>query len=209
MLHHRVYTPPRALESYAPDDLVLPSLLPDNFSYLPGEYYSYADGSIDIEYKKVAIFVDGSCLGNGTDSARAGLGVFFGRCSSYNISKPLLCRVKATNQRAEIFAAILALMKIEHLALAGNFPSTEAVLITDSAYIVNAMTRWIVDWKNPTTWWTRADGKPVDSRREFEELDNQLNRLKDVFGISVRFWLVPRTYNTRADELARKAASRA
>ncbi|KXS21183.1 hypothetical protein M427DRAFT_51444 [Gonapodya prolifera JEL478] len=43
---------------------------------------------------------DGCCLGNGTNNARAGIGVYFGPNDSRNVGAPLYGT--QTNQRAEL-----------------------------------------------------------------------------------------------------------
>lgn len=54
------------------------------------------------------IYVDGSCLGQGTKRARAGVGVFFGPDDPLNVSERLPGPTQ-TSTRAEIYAAIRAL----------------------------------------------------------------------------------------------------
>ena len=47
----------------------------------------------------VTVYVDGCCLGNGTENARAGIGVFWGDNHPWNIGQKSL---KTTNNGAEI-----------------------------------------------------------------------------------------------------------
>ena len=55
----------------------------------------------------LVIYTDGSCSNNGYEGARAGYGIFFAPESPYNVSEPL--PGPATNQRAEMFAALEAM----------------------------------------------------------------------------------------------------
>lgn len=56
----------------------------------------------------IVVAVDGACKGNGTPGARAAVGVFVGKGSSYNKSV-MLIEPAATKQIAELNAGILGL----------------------------------------------------------------------------------------------------
>lgn len=58
----------------------------------------------------LVVFTDGACTNNGKPNSRAGYGVFFGEGSPLNISKPLPGR--ATNQRAEMMAVLMAIRTV-------------------------------------------------------------------------------------------------
>lgn len=101
-----------------------------------------------------------------------------------------------TNNRMELTAAIEALKAIRH-------PST-VDLYTDSAYLRNGISTWIVTWKQ--NGWRRRSGKrwlPVKNADLWQELD----RL--VANHAVRFHWVEghagHPENERADALARAA----
>ncbi len=84
----------------------------------------------------VIVYTDGACPGNGQGAQVAGAGVWFGPGDARNLSE----RVPgdATNNRAELYAAVRALEATE---------GTEHVrIITDSQYLVNGMTSWVHDW---------------------------------------------------------------
>lgn len=59
------------------------------------------------EPSKLIVYTDGACTNNGKANAKAGVGVYFGDDSPYNISCRLLGT--ATNQRAEITAVLKAM----------------------------------------------------------------------------------------------------
>ena len=56
----------------------------------------------------LSFYTDGACQGNGTEGARAGVGVFYGKNDPRNISTSLQGKHQ-TNQRAELTAIKLAL----------------------------------------------------------------------------------------------------
>lgn len=76
------------------------------------------------------VWTDGSALNNSRNSeySLAGIGVFFGDNHPNNRSLPLP-GVFQTNQRAEIYAIIVALEVIG--------PNTPSIIYTDSKYVIN------------------------------------------------------------------------
>ena len=138
------------------------------------------------------IAVDGACSGNGTPLARAGVGIFFGPGSPHNVSEAIAGT--QTSQRAEIIAAIKALRKaatlFENVITIGKI-----VLLSDSNYVVSAMTDWIYTWKE--NGWKNANGRPVENKADFEELDAVIEQLEED-GLDVNFWLVGREHNAEA-----------
>lgn len=196
----RVYTPPN--RNSDPDDVVWTRNCAD-FANLRQMRRS-SDGRLyAVRSRDIAIFIDGACMGNGTYHARAGMGVYFGPGSKYNISQQLYDNPQ-TNQRAELNAAILALQKVLDLVEYGWLETGNVVLISDSNYVVQAMTEWVYKWRN--NGWTNHRGLEVTNRDDFERLDDLIDILDDEHDVSVRFWLVPRQYNQEADELAKDAA---
>lgn len=59
--------------------------------------------------RSLLVFTDGACSGNGTPSARGGVGVFYGPGSKFNMSQRLTYPGTATSQKAELAAAALAM----------------------------------------------------------------------------------------------------
>jgi ribonuclease HI len=109
-----------------------------------------------------------------------------------------------TSQRAEILAASTALRKASVL-FAENISVGTIVLLSDSQYVVGAMTEWVFRWKE--NGWKNAAGKAVENKREFQELDELIEQVEEDHGLAVRFWLVRREDNARADELAKAACA--
>ena len=89
---------------------------------------------------EVEIYCDGACPNNGSDAARAGVGVFFGDSDPRNISARLSPdEYRQTNQVAELVAAIKALeaaATIQH----------PICIKTDSIYVVKSMNEWRLKW---------------------------------------------------------------
>ncbi|KAF5320338.1 hypothetical protein D9611_011279 [Ephemerocybe angulata] len=78
------------------------------------------------------VYVDGSCIGNGTDGARAGAGVFFGPGCRRNIA----ARVPdgQSNSRAEAYAILLALRACDE--------RHSLVICSDSETSIKMLTEW-------------------------------------------------------------------
>jgi ribonuclease HI len=101
---------------------------------------------------------------------------------------------QTTNNRMELMAAIQGLQALSE--------KCEVELITDSEYVKNGMTKWIVNWKK--RGWMTAEKKSVVNRDLWEELDEQVSRHE------IR-WVWTKGHalhedNNRADELANSAA---
>ena len=152
-------------------------------------------GSITIE-------VDGACRFNGTPSARAAIGVYFGEGSKYNISK-VLRDAAPTSQKAELSAGICALEQafvITTTKIAGIL--NEVVIQTDSKYLFTGLTEWVFKWR--ANGYMNAKGEPVTNTMMFQRLDELVHTLEKV-GVRVKFAHVPRSFNQKADALANEA----
>uniref|UniRef100_A0A1Q3G1H8 Ribonuclease H1 n=1 Tax=Culex tarsalis TaxID=7177 RepID=A0A1Q3G1H8_CULTA len=112
----------------------------------------------------VHVYTDGSCEGNGTAAACAGLGVYFGEGHALNTSKPVSGR--ATNNCGEIQAASLA------IRLAKQQGIKRLTINTDSKFLIDSITKWLPGWKRNA--WKLSTGKPVKNQVDFEELDREL-----------------------------------
>ena len=85
-----------------------------------------------VSSKILEVYTDGSCHENGTDRARAGSGVFWGQGSTNNWA----ARVpgKQTNNRGEIYAILLALLRAQ------EDPALK--IFTDSVYAIKSLVDW-------------------------------------------------------------------
>ena len=139
--------------------------------------------------KKVQLITDGSCLGNPGKGGWACL-LRYSRhlkeiCGSAELT---------TNNRMELTAAIEGLRALRE--------PCEVEIVTDSEYVKNGMTKWIVNWKK--RGWLTAEKKPVINRDLWETLDDQIAR-------HTVTWVWTKGHashddNNRADSLAQEAA---
>ena len=140
---------------------------------------------------EVIIHTDGSCLGN------PGPGGWGARLACQGVVKRLSGGfAKTTNNRMELYAAIMALEALTR-------PCTVA-LYTDSRYVRDAVEkRWLAGWQKKS--WKKADGKPVLNRDLWERFAGLLGRH------SVRLHWVEghagHAENEEVDALARSAAA--
>jgi ribonuclease HI len=143
------------------------------------------------------VYIDGSCRGNGSPDARAGIGI----CSSdgirysKNVTKEL---GKCTNQRAELLAAITALDIYDREL----YPEVE--LRSDSMYLVNGINEWMIKWI--LNDWKTSKGSDV------ENMDLWIALVKRIDNRRVKFVHVDghsnNEFNNIADKLATSASAR-
>lgn len=160
-------------------------------------------GQMGVDRHSVVVSIDGACRGNGTPSARASWGVYFGPQSPHNSCGMLDSSHPQTSTRAEIEALSQALDIIDNMP---EWLSLQHYYIrTDSAYVVKTFSEWIQSW-------TENGGK--NSRRKrpahFGIIKKIHEHLDDMTyggygGLLFRFWQVPREENTEADALANEA----
>ena len=95
-----------------------------------------------------------------------------------------------TNNRMELLAAIMALKKIKI--------NSDVTIFTDSIYVKNGITEWMVKWKK--NGWKNANKKPVKNKDLWTKLDS----LCEKNNVSWK-WVKGHSsnkYNNLADELA-------
>jgi len=142
-------------------------------------------------------FTDGSCLNNGTITARAGWGVVIRNAEGMTLEAagPLNDGHHPTNQRAELTAAIEALKIIKKPAVVD--------LYTDSNYVVQGINSWMTKWK--ANDWRKSDKKPVENVDLWKVLDTLLG-----LHCVTAHWIKGHSghvENERVDALAAKAAA--
>jgi len=139
--------------------------------------------------KKIQIITDGACLGNPGPGGWAAILRFGSHTKEIFGYEP-----HTTNNRMELTAAIEALRMLKE--------KCEVEVVTDSEYLKNGITSWIVNWKK-RNWMTSAK-KPVVNRDLWEELDEQVESHHVKWS-----WTKGQAShedNNRADELASLAA---
>ena len=135
----------------------------------------------------VELFTDGACSGN---PGPGGWGVLI----RWGNHEKTLCggEKETTNNRMELMAAIQALESLTR--------GVNATLFTDSKYVKDGITQWIVNWK--CNGWKTAAKKPVKNVDLWKRLDGALERH------TVEWQWVKghagHVENERADELARQ-----
>ena len=141
------------------------------------------------------VYCDGSCVNqHNVDHRRAGVGVFYAEGDIRN--KSLRLWGLQTNQRAELWAAILAVYQ----AILDKVSELE--VRTDSLYTINGATKWIRNWEN--NGFLDASGTTVKNK----ELFICLNALTKVLSVT---WIHVYAHkgvpgNERADGLAKDGA---
>lgn len=139
--------------------------------------------------KKVQLITDGACLGN---PGRGGWAAIL----RYGPHKKEVfgCEAQTTNNRMELTAAIEGLRTLRE--------GCEVEIVTDSEYLKNGITQWIVGWKKRN--WMTAQKKPVLNRDLWEALDEQVSRHTTTWSWTKGH--ASHEDNNRADELASLAA---
>ncbi len=136
----------------------------------------------------VEIHTDGACSGNPGPGGWGAVLRFRG------VEKELSGGEAATtNNRMELMAAIAALEALTR--------ASEVRLFTDSRYVMDGITKWIIGWKR--NGWKTADKKPVKN----EDLWRRLDAIASTHRIEWR-WVKGHAgdpMNERVDALARAA----
>jgi len=144
-------------------------------------------------HSPLIIHTDGACIGN------PGPGGWGAVIRDGDGARELSGRFRqTTNNRMELRAAIHALESL---------PEPCAVLLyTDSEYVKNGITKWVISWQR--NGWQTADKKPVKNKDLWQQLLAAVARHTSGGGVDWR-WVRGHTGdpgNERADQLATTAA---
>lgn len=142
--------------------------------------------------KKVDIYTDGACRGNGKENTIGGIGIIF----IYNgFKKEVKMGFRdTTNNIMELSAVIIALSTLKE--------PCSVNIYSDSAYVVNAINnKWLENWRK--NGFKTSAKEPVKNRELWEKLISLLNyhvvKFIKVKGHS------DNDYNNRCDALANEA----
>ena len=138
---------------------------------------------------KYTIYTDGACSGN-PGPGGWGAVIFDNDNKQRNISGS---EENTTNNRMELSAAIMALEEVN--------TNSEITIYTDSTYVKNGITEWMLKWKE--NGWKNSNKEPVKNKDLWEKLVN----LCEQNTINWK-WVkahASNKYNNLADELATKA----
>jgi len=138
---------------------------------------------------KYKIYTDGACSGN-PGPGGWGAVIFDQENNQKNISGS---EKDTTNNRMELLAAIMALKKIK--------ANSKITIFTDSTYVKNGITEWIIKWKS--NGWKNAGKKPVKNKDLWLKLDDLCEK-NEVIWVWVKGHSTNR-FNNLADELATQA----
>ena len=104
---------------------------------------------------------DGACSGNPGPGGWGGL-IIFNDKSEIEIGGS---EENTTNNRMELTAAIKTLEKLKKFQLKENFK-----LRTDSKYVIDGYTKWIINWKR--NGWKTSAGKSVQNLDLWQKIDD-------------------------------------
>lgn len=107
--------------------------------------------------KAIEVFTDGACRGNPGPGGWGVLLIIDGKESSLWGGER-----NTTNNRMELTAAIKA--------LEGCNSDSDITLTTDSTYVKDGITKWLVNWKQKN--WLTASKKPVKNKDLWIRLDD-------------------------------------
>jgi ribonuclease HI len=139
--------------------------------------------------KQVQLITDGSCLGNPGPGGWACILRFNGHVKELSGAAP-----QTTNNRMELMAAIEGLKQLREPCV--------IEVVTDSEYVKNGITKWILGWKR--NGWITSQKKPVVNKDLWIELDAQTQSHQITWKWTKGHADHPD--NNRCDELAQTAA---
>ena len=137
----------------------------------------------------IKVYTDGSCLGNPGNGGWA-----FVVINEKDISYRAGFERNTTNNKMELMAAIKAIEFLDKY--------NDINLNTDSNYVRQGITNWILNWKRNN--WKTSTKKAVKNRELWERLD-KLNLSKNIIWSWVKAHNVDE-FNNQVDQLARQAA---
>ena len=143
------------------------------------------------------IFTDGGCSGNPGPGGWAYVMVLTTFQGEKIIAEGKGAEPDTTNNRMELMAAISALKALKAMR---NAPKLYTIY-TDSQYVQQGITGWIVKWKKNA--WRTSDKKPVKNQDLWKELDGLAGELMPDWE-----WVeghAGNKYNERCDRMTREA----
>ena len=132
------------------------------------------------------VFTDGSCSGNPGPGGWGAVRVQDGEVAHERHG----FEPDTTNNRMELTEAIEALASLS--------VGAEVRVVSDSRYVIDGITKWVIGWKKRN--WRKSDGKPVLNQELWQRLDGEVAIRK----VSWQ-WVEGHTghpENERCDELA-------
>lgn len=121
---------------------------------------------------KIIVFCDGSSSGNPGPGGWGAVIVYPKNIRNKEVVEIGGGEKHTTNNRMEITAASRALAEI-------GVVDKEIIIHTDSAYVINGITKWVYGWK--ARGWQTLDKKDVSNRDLWEELTNNAQNKKIIW----------------------------
>ncbi len=139
---------------------------------------------------KIIIYTDGSCIWNPWSGGWAYL-LMFGDKQKLGAGQ----WKNTTNNQMELTAVIKALQAL-------NTDKYDIEIFTDSKYVMDGATKWIVNWKKK--WWKTANKQDVKNKELWQKLDE----LTSKFNIKRHWvkWHDTNEFNNLVDEKAQEQA---
>ncbi|MEW8548288.1 MAG: ribonuclease H family protein [Candidatus Thiodiazotropha sp.] len=145
------------------------------------------------------VYIDGSCIRNGSSSAQAGIGLYWGNEHAWNYSQPIQDDAP-TNNKAEMRAAIKA------IEIAKEHEIENLIIKSDSKYVIQGITEWVHKWG--ANGWKTSNGEDVKNKEIWIELLSVMHDSE----VSITWEHVAAhsgiLENEEADRLATEAAKR-
>ena len=116
------------------------------------------------------VYIDGSCVHNGSVTASAGYGLFWGDNHPWNCSLSLSNKSIPTNHTAELTAAIRAVQIAEKNQL------NNLIIKSDSKYVIRGVSEWSQKWTEND--WKTINGDNILNRDEWIELIDLIKSTK-------------------------------
>lgn len=148
------------------------------------------------------VYTDGACSGNGTEKCFAGCGVWYGKESDPRNLSIVLPVPPHTNQRAELYAVLLAIQS----AFVEPEKPRRLLIVSDSKYCVKGISEWLPAWLR--NGWKKSNGETVmnlDIWKRVHTCLKELHAQNIVFGIAWTKGHSDDKHNSAADRLATSA----
>lgn len=159
---------------------------------------------------KITLYTDGASRGN---PGRGGWGVYIEvEKEKLYTSKISGAEKETTNNRMELTATLEGLKYIKkNLAKILKNEEVKIKIKTDSKYVKNGITEWIINWQKNN--WKGSNKKPVANQELWKELlslKNEINdRLSKKTFSEIRFEYVEGHVGIKGNEIADKLATEA
>ncbi|KAJ7217036.1 hypothetical protein GGX14DRAFT_601812 [Mycena pura] len=160
--------------------------------------------------KRIDVWTDGACRGNGQPGAVGAAGVCFREPLAVDGKRHFIRQLPRnplpTSQRAELTGIIVALELVRDWRNGlEHRPHIVLAVHTDSKYAIGCLRDWIDKWK--TNGWQNTRGVEVGNRDLIEKASNLIGDIKT--GGEIEFVWIPREQNLEADGLASGACDQA